>query len=716
MWKQLKMIEVVLDTNIYSSDSLRRTARFNALVRLAKSGKLRLHIPYIVQKEFVSQQTEQFEQWANSISIGFFELHRRVSPTLAKKLDEVKEGFSKIQDDLVSYPALEFAKWINEVGGIIHPISETHGGKVIEDYFEGVLPFKNKKSRLDIPDSFIWQVISDLANQFEILYVIANDKKVREACDNKHNIETFESLDDFIQSDVCRLLLEEENVNQNIERLFKYIPVVFALRQDEIKDQLTEILEDTKIQSERLIANSSHSAKIKNVEDFVDTVSIRNLISAQYYGNGVIVVPFNGQARITAEYELTQTEYRHLSVKRVERITFSDVDEMAQESFTLSVAGKISIKIDPLRILVTNLSEEGIKTLADGAEFAVDSIDQKELNDYDPIQNRWEYQFLDLVRFKEEHGHCEVPRKHALGYWVSNQRQRRRIGALVKDRVERLDKIGFVWFVRSHSALDEYIDQLLEYREIYGHVDVPQQDKKYRQLGRWVNDQRTKKKNGEISKEYEDRLNEIGFVWNALEERWNQRLSELDEYRKKYGHFDVPPHNTEYPKLYSWSVKLRRKRPLSDRLTKLKSIGYDWDKESRKVKAEEAAWNEKLLTLKEYYEVNGHFDVNYKENKTLYNWLHKLGNRKPSEERLEKLNSIGFHWEPKTTFRKKPLTWGENFHLLKSHFEINGNFEVSSTKQKNLYNWLYKLKRNKPTDEQIEKLKSIGFDWEKEKA
>jgi len=416
------MIEVVLDTNIYLTDSLRRTARFNALVRLAKSGKLRLHIPYIVQREFLSQQTEQFEQWANSINNGIIELQRRISPTLAKKLDEVKENFSKIQNDLVSYPTLDFSKWVNEINGIVHQVSESHGTKVIEDYFEGAPPFKNKKSRLDIPDSFIWQVISDLANQFDILYVVANDKKVRETCDNKQNIKTFESLDDFIQSDVCRLLLEEENVNQNIERLFRYIHVVFAIRQDEIKERLTEILEDAKIQSERLIANSSHSAKIKSVEDFVNDITIKNLASAQYYGDGVIVVPFSAQARITAEYDLTPTEYYHLSVKRVEQISFSDVDEIAQESFTLSVIGKISIKVDPLRILESNLSEEDIKTLADGSEFDVDTIEQKELIDYDPIQNRWEYQFLELVRFKEENGHCEVPRKHPLGYWVMNQR------------------------------------------------------------------------------------------------------------------------------------------------------------------------------------------------------------------------------------------------------------------------------------------------------
>ena len=131
---------------------------------------------------------------------------------------------------------------------------------------------------------------------------------------------------------------------------------------------------------------------------------------------------------------------------------------------------------------------------------------------------------------------------------------------------------------------------------------------------------------------------------------------------------------------------------------------------------DEASWDEKLQLLKEYYERNGHFDVSYKENKSLYNWLFKLKSQKPSEEHLEKLSKIGFQWKLKTNKRKPPATWNENLSLLKLHFETTGNFDISATRQKNLYNWLHRLRRKRPTDDQIEKLKSIGFDWEKEKV
>lgn len=710
-------MEVVLDTNIYSNDALRRTARFNALTRLAKAGKLRLHIPYVVQREFLSQQTEQYEQLANSINNGISELQRKISPDLARKLDGVKESFIKIQDDLVTYPTTDFTKWINEIKGKIHFVSESHGAQVIEDYFEGAPPFKSKKNRLDIPDSFIWQVISDLANQVDVLYVVVNDKKVRDACESKKNIKAFESLDDFIKSDFCRSVLDEENVKENTERLFKYLPSILSIKQDEIQERLIEILENTNVQDEKLILNSSHTALVKTVEDLSAEIAVDDFKSAQYYGDGIIVVLFRTRIEVTAEYDLSATEYYNIGLKRAEQILFRDLGDghyLAEESFLLNVAGKLSITVDSRKILGHNLSEEEIKILLDGAKFEVDSVDKKSLVDQDPIQNAWEYQFLELVRFKEEYGHCEVPRKHPLGSWVSNQRQRRRTGQLRKERIERLDKIGFVWSVRPRGELDEYIDQLLDYRKFYGHVDVPQQDKKYRKLGRWVNDQRTKKKNGTLSKEYEDRLNEIGFIWDALEERWNQRFSELREFHEKHGHFNVPPQFSEYPKLYAWSKKLKRRRPLPERFAKLNSIGYDWDVETKKT--EEVKWEEKLLALKEYYIANGHFNVNYKDNKSLYDWLYKIKAQKPPESRLEKLRAIGFDWKPKENKRQKPLTWEDNFGLLKTHFEANGNFDISSTKQKRLYNWLFKLKRKKPSDEQVEKLKSIGFDWEKEKA
>lgn len=139
-------MEVVLDTNIYTSDPLRGKAGFSAIIKLAQSGKLRLHIPYLVKKEFVSQQIEIHEKQINAINSAVNALQRRVPAKLSKKLDKIRENFSKIQDEIITYPETEFAKWVKEIHGTVHLVSESHGSQVIEDYFNGVLPLKQRKT------------------------------------------------------------------------------------------------------------------------------------------------------------------------------------------------------------------------------------------------------------------------------------------------------------------------------------------------------------------------------------------------------------------------------------------------------------------------------------------------------------------------------------------------------------------------------------------
>uniref|UniRef100_A0A7S2L246 Helicase-associated domain-containing protein n=1 Tax=Leptocylindrus danicus TaxID=163516 RepID=A0A7S2L246_9STRA len=76
-----------------------------------------------------------------------------------------------------------------------------------------------------------------------------------------------------------------------------------------------------------------------------------------------------------------------------------------------------------------------------------------------PIDELWELRFKELCYFQQEFGHCKVPNSYAkhpaLGRWVFRQRHRNklwkagklssRIERQMRDREDRLNKIGFVW-------------------------------------------------------------------------------------------------------------------------------------------------------------------------------------------------------------------------------------------------------------------------------
>jgi hypothetical protein len=65
----------------------------------------------------------------------------------------------------------------------------------------------------------------------------------------------------------------------------------------------------------------------------------------------------------------------------------------------------------------------------------------------------WEGQFRRLLAYRQRHGHCEVPARFsedpALGRWIAAQRSQHRAGHLKRDRLHRLNEIGFSWNARA---------------------------------------------------------------------------------------------------------------------------------------------------------------------------------------------------------------------------------------------------------------------------
>ncbi len=114
--------------------------------------------------------------------------------------------------------------------------------------------------------------------------------------------------------------------------------------------------------------------------------------------------------------------------------------------------------------------------------------------------------FKDLMAFKAEHGHCNVPRtksrnnKHSsLGKWCSNIRQAYKPikeggnpgRKLSKADIRRLENAGFEWIGRKRYTFDERFKDLTAFKAKFGHCNVPQtksSNKKHSSLGQWCGD------------------------------------------------------------------------------------------------------------------------------------------------------------------------------------------------------------------------------------
>ena len=322
----------------------------------------------------------------------------------------------------------------------------------------------------------------------------------------------------------------------------------------------------------------------------------------------------------------------------------------------------------------------------------------------------WERAFALLKEYLETHnGIYPDKRKNYNGidlyWWILFQRHKYKNGVmqpdgsikykkwvLTKEKIEKLNSIGFVW------------DTIIDKRK------------------------------------------------NEKKKSWDEMFEMLKDYLKEHNNI-FPTMRTIYQgyDLYPWirlhevmycngthkpdgSVVYKEKKISREKIEKLNTINFPWEI----VKKDK--WEEKFQLFKEYLETH---DGNYPTSKEvkLYQWVnsqrlaYSKGTKREdgsivyksivlTSERIEKLDSINFIWAT-----SKGNTWEEKFNILKSFLKSHQFSEANVTyKGLRLKSWI-RLQRdtliygvegengkvsyysNVITPERIKKLQSIGFKW-----
>ena len=271
----------------------------------------------------------------------------------------------------------------------------------------------------------------------------------------------------------------------------------------------------------------------------------------------------------------------------------------------------------------------------------------------------WEGKFNELISFEKIHGHCDVPNNYpenpSLGVWVEAQRRRCRQKKMAKDRINRLENIGFSWNPKDELSLlwQQKFEELRQFSVIHGHCNVSQNYVQNPWLGTWVSSQRDRYRQNRLEQDRIVRLESIGFVWNFKNEfviAWQQKFNELQEFRDVYGHCNITRNYLKNKQLATWVSEQRSQYKLNilkpDRISKLESIGFVWNFKNEFV----TAWEQKFDELKQFKNIYGHCNVpnGYFENKQLARWvIQQRTNYKKNSlglDRIAKLNELGFDW------------------------------------------------------------------------
>jgi len=230
--------------------------------------------------------------------------------------------------------------------------------------------------------------------------------------------------------------------------------------------------------------------------------------------------------------------------------------------------------------------------------------------EWSPLDAQWDQKLGELKSFKRREGHCRVPQRYPnnpqLAGWVREQRGNK--DGLAKERIEKLESIGFEWNP-FESLWQEKFEALQAFKKREGHCNVPGDCKQYRELVSWIRNLRTYNRTGNISPARLAKLNALGFVWDPYETYWQRMISELKTFKKREGHCNVPARYRENPQLGAWVCQQRqrfRKGKLAiEKLQELASTGFEWD-------PFETTWQMMFQKLKAFHSREGHCRIPFR--------------------------------------------------------------------------------------------------------
>ena len=326
--------------------------------------------------------------------------------------------------------------------------------------------------------------------------------------------------------------------------------------------------------------------------------------------------------------------------------------------------------------------------------------------EWEPCKSHWMARYEDLKAYKEREGHVKVPYQiegrrtlkngeilkpvyHSLGVWVKRQRFQYKMlqrgnftkaAEMNEEKIHLLEKLGFDWALRGDSSAQsmekwmELYKGLKLYYEEHGHAKVTEEENK--PLFEWCKNQQVKlSKHTTSESDLSDE--QVALLQacdpGARESKIETRLLQLKEFVAKFGHGVIPPHYPGNSKLANWAANQRRQ----------------WK-----------AWK------------NGE-------------------KSKMTTEREKVLSEAGLEFDP-TKDRKKESkvecrSWNDYFHELNAIIAVkkrSGNTDMNkiSNRRRHLKEWCDEqrveyalLKWNKSstiTQDQINQLEEIGFDWQ----
>lgn len=336
-------MNVVLDTNIFYKDPYFKNTDMQKLISLARKGIVKLNVPDVVWNEFKSQRLQEYIKSFSDYEKKLETIkNKTICVTEKNDIEESIKKFNESKDIFIKSLDSRLNDFINKTK--LNIIKNQNGDldKMWDLYFKGDLPFKNIKSRNDIPDCFIYLSILQIQDP----HVICDDDTLKSALE-KQNIKTYESIDEFLNkcSKSIKLAL---NVRNRIER--NEIENYLCLNTQNIIHIMKPLLEhelESAVIHDKSIIDDNNEGTIEGIPT-IDNIIIDNS-SLENDGGDFFSFEFSCSFENLVEYYIFKADFWTLDEDEISAISIQDWNDhyyLAEEEMNINCRGIVSIQIN----------------------------------------------------------------------------------------------------------------------------------------------------------------------------------------------------------------------------------------------------------------------------------------------------------------------------------------------------------------------------------
>jgi len=366
------MIHLVLDTNIFTADARLRNSEFWVIENLAKAKFLTLHVPYVVEQEFLSQREQQVKDHVDPAIRSLGQLSKKaLSPEINVWLKSALSSLQEKRKEIISSAGLFFEDWLKSIDAQKVSICATQSRAAMEAYFKGHPPFRQPKTRDDIPDSFIFQAIRKIANEIKgsTICFVSADKKLRMAAADLPSVAVFETLRAFVASDEAQSAIESNDPLGNLS----FIKSRLAITPEHSSGLMAEV---KSLLGEEVIwktleytgwSNNSDEATITSYGEPEDPNF--DWSDLEYYGEKRFVLPFNVNLPVTATFYIYKADYWIFEEDEGYLPAVSDHNDHVYEA-----EAEIMIKVEGRLAFEVNSNHESKEFEVDFETAEIDSV------------------------------------------------------------------------------------------------------------------------------------------------------------------------------------------------------------------------------------------------------------------------------------------------------------------------------------------------------